>query len=290
MISIKSRPLIIGMSCLLALAACEQTGKPTAASAPAGAIAVTVNGTPISQAAIDYVAKERIAQGQPDTPELRKAMKDHLVTSELIAQEATKKGLDKNPEIATQLSLLRLQVLTKAFVMDYLKSNPVSDDALKAEYDKIKAQMGDKEYKARHILVKTEDEAKNIIAGLKKGEKFEKLAEKSEDPGSKSRGGDLGWFPAGQMVKPFSDALAKLEKGKYTAEPVQTQFGWHVILLEDSRPAQAPAFEQVKEPLAQQLQQKQLEKIVADLKAKAKIDDPTAAPAPAKKEGEKEKK
>lgn len=133
--------------------------------------------------------------------------------------------------------------------------NPITDDALKAEYDKIKAQMGDKEYKARHILVEKESEAKDIIAKLKKGEKFEKLAEKSKDPGSKYKGGDLGWNAPASYVKPFSDALTMLQKGKFTTEPAQTQFGYHVIQLDDVRDLRAPSFDEVKNSLRQRLQQ-----------------------------------
>jgi peptidyl-prolyl cis-trans isomerase C len=176
--------------------------------------------------------------------------------------------------------------LANAFVQDYTKNNPVSDDILKAEYDKIKAQMSGTEYKARHILVDKEAEAKHIIAKLKKNAKqFDSLAkEYSKDPGSKDKGGDLGWFDPRGMVPEFGAAVAKLQKGKFTLEPVKTQFGYHVILLEDSRTKQAPTFEQVKPQLAKNVQEQNLKKLIDDMMAKAKIEI-TASPAvaPAKK-------
>lgn len=279
--SLKPGFLIAGLSGLLFLTACnaQDTGTAAKPAAPAGAVAI-VNGTPISQARFDFLLKQALAQGQPDTAELRKSIRENLIVQEMAAQEAAKQGLDKNAEVANQLEMARQNVLVRAYLQEYIKTHPISDNDLKAEYDKIKAQMGDKEYKAQHILVDNEAEAKAIIAQLKKGAKFEKLAgEKSKDPGSKSRGGDLGWNSPATFVKPFADAMVKLQKGQYTTEPVQTPFGWHVIKLEDSRALQAPPFEQVKNNLAQRMQQQQVEKAVAELKAKAKIEEPAAAPA-----------
>lgn len=287
MLKFKSRLLLAAAGSLLTLSACNagDTGGDKAAAAGNDKPAVTVNGTPISQARIDIIVNAQIARGQQDTPELRKAIKDELIKQTLLSQEAIKKGLDKKPDVVTQIELSRQSVLVNAYFQNYLAANPVSEEALKAEYEKIKAQMGDKEYKARHILVKTETEANNIIATLKKDpKKFGKLAaEKSLDPGSKGNGGDLGWFGLSSMVKPFADAVAKLEKGKYTMTPVQSQFGWHVILLDDSRPLQTPPFEQVKGNLTQRLQQQQIEKAVAELRGKAKIEEAAAPAAPAKK-------
>ena len=276
MLSMKSRFLLVGASSLLTVSICyaDEAAKP--APGTQETIVAIVNGAPIPHARVDALAKAPLAQGQPDTPEFRAALHDQVIAYEVIAQEAAKKGLDKNPEVIAQIDLARQSVLTRAFLDDFVKNNPVGDNALKAEYDKIKAQAGDKEYKARHILVKTEQEAKSIIAKLKKGEKFEKLAEKSEDPGSKSHGGDLGWFPGGKMVKPFSDAVAGLNKGKTTENPVKTDFGWHVIRLDDVRPLQFPPFEALRDDLARQLMQQQISKIVADLKAAARIEIPGA--------------
>jgi peptidyl-prolyl cis-trans isomerase C len=159
-------------------------------------------------------------------------------------------------------------VLVNAFVSDWVKANPVPDALLRKEYDTIKSQMGDKEYKVRHILVATEDEAKEIIAALQKGEKFEKLADRSKDPGSKDKGGDLDWNAPGNFVKPFSDAMVKLPKGKFTTVPVQTQFGWHVIEVDDIREAKVPPFDEVKPQLTQRMQGQQLDAYVKELRAK----------------------
>ncbi len=265
----KLRYILLGLGSL-AISACNAQ-EPKAAPASNGKIA-TVNGVAIPQARFDFLVKQSTAQGQPDTPELQKSLRENLIVQEIISQEAAKKGLDKNSDIALQMDLAKQNVLVRAYIQDYLKSHPVSDDALKAEYDKIKVQMGDKEYKARHILVEKQEEAKDIIARLKKGEKFEKLAEKSKDPGSKANGGDLGWNSPATFVKPFSDALVKLQKGKFTTEPLQTQFGWHVIQLEDVRETKPPAFELVKHNLSQRLQQQQIDKMIVDVKAKAKVE------------------
>jgi len=216
----------------------------------------------------DLLLKERLAQGQQDTPELRNALREELNTRELIVREAKKKGLDKDPDIKTQMDLTGQTVLVRAYVADWVKAHPVPDDVLKKEYDSIKAQMGDKEYKVRHILVEKEDEAKDIIVQLQKGEKFEKLAERSKDPGSKANGGDLDWNAPGNFVKPFSDAMVKLDKGKFTTVPVQTQFGWHVIEVDDIREAKVPPFDEVKTQLAQRMQGQQLDNYFKELRSK----------------------
>jgi peptidyl-prolyl cis-trans isomerase C len=216
----------------------------------------------------DYLLKERLAQGQPDSPELRAAVREELNTRELLVREAKKKGLEKNPDVKNQMDLSGQTVLVRAYVGDWLKANPVTDAQMHKEYDAIKAQMGDKEYKVKHILVEKEDEAKDTITALQKGEKFEKLAERSKDPGSKANGGDLDWNAPGNFVKPFSDAMVKLPKGKFTTAPVQTQFGWHVILVEDVRDAKIPSFEEVKPQLQQRLQGQALDMYFRELRAK----------------------
>jgi peptidyl-prolyl cis-trans isomerase C len=242
----------------------------------------TVNGIAISKNRVDMIAKQGASAGQPETPELRKSIIDKLTMQTLVAQEAIKKGLDKLPEVNEQIEVIRQSVLANAYVQDFIKNNPVSDDALKAEYERIKATITGSEYKARHILVEKESEAKDIIAKLKKDAgSFEKLAkEKSKDAASKVRGGDLGWFDLNGMVPEFGAAVSSLEKGKFTQEPVKTQYGYHVILLDDSRPIEAPPLEEVKPVLSQQLQQQNLKKQLDDLKAKAKIEI-AGAPAPA---------
>ena len=232
-----------------------------------------VNGKEIPQARIDAGVKSRIAQGQPDTPELRKNVKDALINQEIIAQEALKRGLNKKPEVAAAIDINRQDILVNAFVQDYLERNPVTEDALKKEYERIKAQLGGREYKARHILVESENEAKDVIAQLKKGSSFEKLAaERSKDTGTKDKGGDLDWSVPGNYVKPFGDALAKLKKGQMTDTPVQSNFGWHVIRLEDERAYQAPAYDAVKQNLQRGLQQQMVQKMLAELRSKAKVE------------------
>ncbi len=232
----------------------------------------TVNGVALPKNRMDAVVHAQEAQGQKDTPELRAAIRDRLITLEVVVQEAERRNLGKGADVTAQIALARQNILAQAFRADFLKRHPVADDALTAEYQKIKAQMGDKEYKARHILVEKESEAKDIIEKLKKGEKFEELAKASKDPGSKDHGGELEWNRPGGFVKPFSDAMVKLEKGKYTETPVQSQFGWHVIQLDDVRPASFPEFNQVKPRILQQLQEEAFEKAVADLRARAKVE------------------
>lgn len=259
----------------LTLALIVALSLPGVALAQAGAASAkvaTVNGVAIPKSRVDAIVRAQTAQGQQDSPELRAAIRDRLITLEIVAQEATHKGLGKTADSVSQIELARTNILAQAFRTDYVKNHPVSDDALKAEFEKIKSQMGDKEYKARHILVEKEAEAKEIIAKLKKGEKFEELAKASKDPGSKDHGGDLDWNAPGGFVKPFSDAMVKLEKGKYTETPVQSQFGWHVIQLDDVRPAKFPDFNEAKPGLQQRMQEAMFEKTVADLRAKAKVE------------------
>jgi peptidyl-prolyl cis-trans isomerase C len=259
---------------LPAAAALAQTPAPAPAKskdAPpkAAAPAAPAGKTLYAQGQYDLLLKERLAQGAPDTPELRNMIREELNTRELLAREARKQGLDKTPDMKTQMDLAGQTVLVRAFVADWIAKNPVPESELKAEYEKIKAQIGDKEYKVRHVLVEKEDEAKEVIAELQKGGKFEDLAKaRSKDPGSKDRGGDLDWNAPASFVKPFGDAMAKTPKGKFTPQPVQTQFGWHVILVEDTRDAKVPSFEEVKPQLQQRLQAAHLDKYFKDLRAK----------------------
>jgi peptidyl-prolyl cis-trans isomerase C len=213
----------------------------------------------------------QMAQGQPDTPKLREAIKERLIRIELLAQEAENKGLAKKPEVAAQIAMTRQDVLIGAYLQDYAKAHPVTDDMLKAEYETLRKTLGEKEYKARHILVETEDQAKAIITKLKAGEKFEDLAKDSQDPGSKERGGDLGWSNKASYVKPFADAMAALEKGKTTETPVKSDFGYHVIQLEDVRDMKVPTLDEIKPQLTQRIQQQMVEKHINDLRTKAKV-------------------
>jgi peptidyl-prolyl cis-trans isomerase C len=244
---------------------------PAVASAQGKGIA-TVNGQPISQSVYDAFIAEQKAQGAPDSPEVKNAVKEELIRRELLTQEAKKKGLDKKPEVQGQMELARQAILIRAYLSDYVRANPISEDQLKKDYEAIKANLGTTEYKARHILVATEDEAKAIIARLEKGEKFSELAKQSKDPGSKDSGGDLGWTSPGAFVKPFADALTKLKKGEYTKTPVKTDFGFHVIQLEDTRPMTPPTYEQVKPQLQQRAQQQQVEQLVKKLREGAKVN------------------
>ncbi|MFA7279208.1 MAG: peptidylprolyl isomerase [Sterolibacterium sp.] len=258
---------------LVALAAALSVATAFAKEDAAKSAAVaSVNGKPIPKIRADALVAAQTAQGQPDSDDLRKAVREELVRREIISQEAQKKGLDKKATIQGQMDLARQSVLINAYLGEFLRTHPVSEDALKKEYENIKLQLGDKEYKARHILVEKEDDARDIIARLRKGEKFEDLAKQSKDPGSKERGGDLGWAAPSSYVKPFSEAMMKLERGKFTETPVKTDFGFHVILLEDSRELKLPAMDEAKPQLAQRLQQQMVEKHVMDLMGKSKIE------------------
>ncbi|MGR8997651.1 MAG: peptidylprolyl isomerase [Gammaproteobacteria bacterium] len=200
-------------------------------------------------------------------------MIEELIQRELLVQDAMKKHLDKSPEVIAQLDSVKKTLLTQADVQNYIKTNPVTDAEIKAEYESKVAGENGTEYKARHILVKTEAEAKKIIAELDKGADFAKLANKNSlDAKESQNGGELGWFVAGQMVAPFSEAVQKLENGKYTKTPVQTQFGWHVILREDSRAQTPPPLESVKDQLMPFLQRKKVQNMVETLRKQAKVE------------------
>ena len=189
-----------------------------------------------------------------------------------MLQDAARRGFAESADIKAQIEFSRQALVIRAYAQDLLKTHPVSDEALKAEYEKLSAQLGDKEYKVRHILVGNDAEAKDIIARLNKGEKFEALAKASKDSGSRDRGGELGWNAPANYVKPFADAMVRLEKGKYTEMPVRTEFGWHVIRLDDLRPLKTPTLDEVRPRLLQRMQQQIIEKELAQLRAKAKIE------------------
>jgi peptidyl-prolyl cis-trans isomerase C len=245
----------------------------TTVQAQSGSSLAKVNGVAIPQSRLEFIVKARTLQGQPDSPETRKTLRDDLITEEVIAQEATKKGLDKDPDFVTQLEMARQTALVRAYQVDYIKNHPVGDDELRKEYEAVKAQMGDKEYKAHHVLVGSEAEAKDIIARIKKGAKLEKIAqEKSLDTGSKAKGGELEWSPAASYVQPFGEALTKLTKGQLTEQPVHTNFGYHVIRLDDVRPLKVPPFEEIKQNLAQRVLQRQFASSVNDLRGKARVE------------------
>jgi len=264
----KSVYLIAAIAAALALPATAQDAAKAKAAPAKAADAAASSKQLYPQAYYDFLIKQRTSQGQPDSPELRAAVRDELNTRELLIREAKRQGLDKNATIKTEMDLTSQTVLVRALMADYIKAHPVSDEMLHKEYDSIKAQIGDKEYKVRHILVENEADAKDIIAQLQKGEKFEKLAERSKDTGSKINGGDLDWNAPANFVKPFADAVVSTPKGKFTTTPVQTQFGWHVIMIEDIRDAKVPPFDEVKQQLAQRMQGQVIEAYVKDLRAK----------------------
>ncbi len=230
-----------------------------------------VNGKPVPSSRAEAMIKQMSTQGQQDTPQLRAMVKDELINREILIQEADKQGLGNSAEIKNQIDIARQSIVIRALVTDYLKKHPVSDAEIKTEYDRFKAQAGDKEYHARHILVEKEDDAKAIIAKLKSGSKFEELAKQSKDTGSAANGGDLDWASPASFVKEFSTAMTGLQKGQITETPVKTQFGYHVIRLEDVRPAKVPTLEEVKPQIAESLQQKKLQAFQQELRAKAKI-------------------
>jgi peptidyl-prolyl cis-trans isomerase C len=266
--------LIASLVATPVLAKKEKTEAAPAAEKPAaaGAALATVNGKAIPKSRMDLVLASQKGQGRPDSEELRKAIRERLITLEAVSQEAGRKGIEKRSDVASQIDMARQDILINAYLADFARSHQPADAAVKAEYDAYKASMGDKEYKARHILVEKEEEAKDIIARLKKGEKFEDLAKQSKDPGSRDKGGDLDWSVPGNYVKPFADALGKLAKGKYTETPVKSDFGWHVILLEDTRNFNPQPLEELKPQIVQKLQRQMIDQHVQELRAKAKVE------------------
>ena len=245
---------------------------PVAAAAQATP-AAKVNGVNIPQYRFEAAVKSRVAQGQADSPEMRKGIRDALINQEVVAQEAVRSGLEKQPNVAARIELDRQSALANAYFEDYLKRNPITDDMLRKEYERLKPELPAREYKVRHILVEKEDEAKNLIAQIRKGGNFEKLAsEHSKDPGSKPRGGDLDWAPAERYVKPFADAVTRLKKGAMTDVPVQTDFGYHIIRVDDERATKIPSFDEAKQQLQQLVQQQTVQKAISDLRSKAKVE------------------
>jgi peptidyl-prolyl cis-trans isomerase C len=243
-----------------------------ASTAMAQNIAI-VNGKAVPKARVDALAEQVKRSGRPVTPEMQGQLKEEIIAREIFVQEAQARGLDATDDYKNQMELTRQSILIRELFTDFQKKNPVTDEEIKAEYDKFAATNSGKEYRARHILVEKEDQAKAIIARLKKGGKFEDIAKKeSKDPGSGANGGDLDWASPGNYVKEFSDALLTLAKGKTTETPVKTQFGYHIIRLEDIRDPQLPKLEDVKPQIAQQLTQQKLGKFQEDLRSKAKVE------------------
>jgi len=261
------RPVAHGIARVIAVALFPLA---TAAFAQNAAI---VNNQPIPKEKLDHFVQMLITQGQQDTPQLRAAARDELIARELFAQEAVRRKLDQGKEVQAQLADARQMIMIRAAIGDYLKEHPVTDEEIQTEYERVAAQAGGgKEYRARHILVETEEEADGIIAQLKKGAKFEELAKQSKDTGSAQAGGDLDWNTPESFVPEFSQAMVALDKGKYTEKPVKSQFGYHIIRLDDVREVQPPPLDEVRPQIQQKLERDRVQQLQQDLRAKAKIE------------------
>lgn len=268
---LKLIPLILASATLLSGCSGEKTTEATTAPAVSKQDAVaSVNGVYIGKKTLETLEKE-IAERSHGQSFPKEQLLEELIQRELLIQQALQKGLDKSPEVIERMATVKNSLLSQAALQDYLKANPVTDDEIKAEYDSKMANMGE-EYKARHILVKTEDEAKKIIAELDKGADFQELAKKHSIDPAGSEGGDLGWFTADRMVPPFSEAVVAMENGKFSKEPVQTQFGWHVILREESRALTPPPLDAVKEQIRPMLQRQKAQTMIENLRNSAKVE------------------
>jgi len=232
-----------------------------------------VNGKAVPKTRLDALATQIERAGRPVTPEMQRQLRDEVLGRELFMLEADKQGLAQTDDFRNQMELARQSILIRELFNEFQKKNPVTDAEMKAEYDKFVAANSGKENKTRHILVEKEDQAKAILASLKRGGKFEDIAKKqSKDPGSGANGGDLDWAASDSYVPEFSQAMIKLNKGQTTDAPVKTQFGWHIIRLDDVREAQLPKFEEVKPQISQQMLQQKMGQFQQDLRAKAKIE------------------
>jgi len=286
----KKKLLSAALVCAFSLAAYQQFAHTalaeSAASSESKPVAI-VNGKPISHEMLEVYAKLQHT-AKPGTPADEATLIQNLVSLQLLTDDAIKKGLDKDPTVISQLDFQRLNILASADLRQLLTSHKFTDEEVKKEYDRLVAAAPRKEYKASHILTKTKAEAEAVIKELDKGKSFADLAkEKSIDPSAKQNSGDLGWFPPQQMVKPFSDAVEKMKKGTYTKTPVQSEFGWHVIKLEDEREVQPPAFEGVKAQMEQLMQTKMVNDYVDKLKEHAKIEMLSSGEQPAEKPAQK---
>jgi peptidyl-prolyl cis-trans isomerase C len=256
----------------------KEPAKPAAAPAkpapvPATGPVATVNGQAIPRERLNAVVRQNVSRGAQDSEALRAQAREALINNELLVQEANRNGVAKRAEVQQQIDLTRQEVIANAMIADYLRARPISDADIQKEYDRARSQTGDREYRARHILVASEDDAKAIIAELKRGGKFDDLAQKrSIDEGTKGRGGDLDWNVPSNFDKNFSDAMVKLEKGRMTEAPVRTRFGFHVIQLDDVRPVSFPKIEQVRNQLQQSLVSQRVDALLRELRGKAKIE------------------
>ena len=257
--------LAVGLS---APALAQAPAKP-AASGPVA----TVNGAVIPRARLEYLMRQQVQRGAPDNEQTRAFVREDLINREVVAQAAVRAGTAKKREVQTQLDMTRQEVLVGAYLSEHLRENAVTDADVQKEYDRVRKETGDTEYKARHILVETEDEAKRLIADLQKGGTFEELAKKtSKDEGTRELGGDLDWKLPSTLEKPFADAMMALDKGKFSTAPVRTRFGFHVIQLDDVRDVNFPPMAQVRPQIQQRLMRAKVEDLVKELRAKAQIE------------------
>jgi peptidyl-prolyl cis-trans isomerase C len=252
-----------------------KAAKPAAPAAPAskdGPVA-TVNGVAIPRYRSDLFVQQQAQRGNRDSEEMRTRIREVLINNEIVFQEAARSGTPKRPEVQQQLELMRHEVIVNAYIGDWLRKNPIAEGDVQKEYERARSLTGDKEYKARHILLESEEAAKGAIAEIAKGAKFEEVAQKSsKDEGTRPRGGELEWSVPGNYDKAFADAMVKLEKGKMTAAPVRSRFGFHVIRLDDVRDVKFPPLDEVKPQIQQRLTQQKIEVLVRELRAKAKVE------------------
>jgi peptidyl-prolyl cis-trans isomerase C len=268
---------VIALALLLPCAVLAQLPTKEPAKAPAKPAATgplaTVNGVQIPRQRLDLVVRQQMARGAPDNEQLRAQVREALINNELLNQEANRSGIAKKSEVLQQIDVTRQEVIANAVVSEHLRVSPVSDADIQKEYDRAKAQTGDREFKARHILVATEDDAKSVLADLKKGGKFDEVAQKrSLDEGTRPKGGDLDWNVPSNFDKAFADAMVKLEKGKMTEAPVRSRFGFHIIQLDDVRPVNFPPLTQVRQQIQQRIISQKVDNFIRDLRAKAKIE------------------
>ena len=271
--------ILLLTAALVALAACQPktpagTAGTASESSPPSATVATVDGAPISRDLYEFYIKGATGGKTSSdlSPQQRTQALDNLIRAQLIANEAIKENIDKQTDTAQLMEMERLNILEQALSQKFLTGKEPTDDELKAEYDAQVAKLPKTEYHARHILVATQPFAEKIVDRLKKGEKFEDLAKAESMDSSKTNGGDLGWFTLDHMVKPFADAVSSLKVGEYTTEPVQTQYGWHVIQLLGTRPVSPPPFDQVKQRLAQMVQAKKFRDYTDGLMKQAKVE------------------
>ena len=251
----------------------EPAKAPAKPAVPATGPVATVNGVAIPRSRMEAVLRLQKERGGVDSDPVRNQVREILINNELLNQEAARTGLTKKAEFQQQLDLTRNEVTANAMIQEHLRAHPVSTADVQKEYDRIKAQQGDKEYKVRHILVAKEDEAKAVIAEIKKGAKFEEVAQKkSLDEGTRPRGGELDWTVPGNLEKPFADAMVKLEKGKMSETPVATRYGFHIVRVDDIRDVKFPELTQVRGQIEQRLLGQRVEAFLRDLRAKAKIE------------------